>query len=235
MTGTNQPMSAEAQPRAILFDLDGTLIDSVPDLTTSVNILLEMRGEPPLSTGEVRAMVGNGIAKLVERAFAARGQALAGERLEVEVAAMMEIYGRHLVDKTTLLPGAADILAFCAEHGIAAAVVTNKPEALSRRIVSQFGLDAYVTLILGGDSGPARKPAPDMLLHTASALGLPVSGCVMVGDSPADIDAAKAAVMASVVVRGGYTTIPVEELGADLVIDALPDLPQALTRLGVPA
>ncbi|MCA1297356.1 phosphoglycolate phosphatase [Stappia indica] len=235
MTGTNQPMRAEAQPQAILFDLDGTLIDSVPDLTTSVNLLLEARGEPPLSSDEVRAMVGNGIAKLVERAFAARGHMLAGERFDGEVAAMMEIYGRHLVDETVLLPGAADILAFCAQRGIAAAVVTNKPEALSRRIVSHFGLDAYVALILGGDSGPVRKPAPDMLLHTATALGFPVSGCVMVGDSPADIDAAKAAAMASIAVRGGYTTVPAEDLGADLLIDSLEDLPQALTRLGVPA
>lgn len=224
-----------AWPRAILFDLDGTLIDSVPDLTTSVNLLLETHGEPLLSCDEVRAMVGNGIAKLVERAFAARGQALVGERLEVEVAAMMEIYGRHLVDKTTLLPGAADILAFCARHGIAAAVVTNKPEALSRRIVSHFELDACVALVLGGDSGPVRKPAPDMLLHTASALGVPVAGCVMVGDSPADIDAAKAAAMASIAVRGGYTTVPVEDLGADLVIDSLEDLPQALAHLPEPA
>ena len=202
-------------PQAMLFDLDGTLIDSVADIATSVNILLAKESLPPLTVDEVRAMIGNGMAKLVERAFKARGIDLEGDRLTDMTARMMDIYKDHLTEETILLDGAEDMLRAYSVAGIRIAVVTNKPEAFSRRILDHFGLGAIVNCVVGGDTGPARKPAPDMLLHAVAEMDLHASRALMVGDSPADIGAAVAAGMVSVAVRGGYTTVPVEELGAD--------------------
>jgi phosphoglycolate phosphatase len=144
---------------------------------------------------------------------------------------MMEIYAHHLTNLTTLMPGAAE--AVTAGHGAGAkiAVVTNKPEAFSRAILTHFGLAPFIDLVIGGDSGPARKPAPDMLLHALGQFGIDPRHALMIGDGPADIDAARAANMRSVAVSGGYTAVPAEALGADLHIQTLADLPMAVARL----
>jgi phosphoglycolate phosphatase len=110
-------------------------------------------------------------------------------------------------------------------------VVTNKPEEFTRELIKHFGFDAIVDVVVGGDTGPQRKPAPDMLEHALAAMGVAAGKAIMVGDSPADIDSAKAAGVLSVAVRGGYTNVPVEELGADILIDSLKDLPQAIAAL----
>jgi phosphoglycolate phosphatase len=222
-------------PQAVLFDLDGTLVDSVPDLTAAVNALLATEDKPALGVADVRAMIGNGIMKLVERAFAARGDALAGDALAAMTDRMMDIYAQNLTGGTTLLPGADTIVTAYARAGVKIGVVTNKPEAFSRSIIEHFGLSPYVHVVVGGDSGPTRKPAPDMLLHALDQLGVGKHRALMIGDSPADIDAAKAVPMPSIAVRGGYTTVPVEELGADIVIDSLNEVPQAIERLKEPA
>lgn len=221
-------------PQAILFDLDGTLVDSVPDIATSVNNLLATESLAALSIDEVRSMIGNGIAKLVERAFKAREITFDGDGLQSMSGRMMEIYKDHLTDKTVLLEGADEILRAYAKVGIKLAVVTNKPEAFSRRIVDHFGLSNVIHSVVGGDTCPTRKPAPDMLHHALAELGAHVSRALMVGDSPADINAAKAAPMASVAVRGGYTNVPVEQLGADIIIDNLHHLPSAIEKLKEP-
>lgn len=221
-------------PQAILFDLDGTLVDSIPDLTTSINALFATEALSPLSHDNVRAMVGNGIAKLVERAFKARDIALDGEALAAMTERMMAIYQDHLTDETRLMDGADDILRAYAKVGVKLAVVTNKPEDFARRILERLGLAEVVHAVVGGDTCPTRKPEPEMLLHALSELGWHASRAVMVGDSLADINAAKAAFVASVVVRGGYTTVPVDQLGADVVIDNLHQLPSGIEKLKEP-
>ncbi|WP_421849507.1 phosphoglycolate phosphatase [Oricola sp.] len=218
-------------PEALLFDLDGTLVDSVPDLTSAINMVLSEAGHAPLAVDQVRAMIGNGIAKLVERAFAARAVALQGADLAVMTDRMMAVYGGALVDKTVPMPGAAEILRAYAAVGVRIAVVTNKPEAFSREILAALGLAESVGAVVGGDTGPARKPAPGMLAHALQQLGVSAPRAAMVGDSPADIDAARAVPMASIAMRGGYTSIPADDLGADAVIDTLADLPQAIEAL----
>ncbi|QKV17621.1 phosphoglycolate phosphatase [Oricola thermophila] len=222
-------------PQAVLFDLDGTLIDSVPDLAAAVNEVLAAEGREPLPREDVRAMVGHGVRKLVERAFAARRMPLDGEALDRMTGRMMTAYGNRLTADTTLLPGAEALLAAYARVGVKIGVVTNKPEAFAREILDHFGLGPSVDVVVGGDSGPARKPAPDMLRHAMEEIGLGADRAVMVGDSAADIDAARAVPMASIAVRGGYTTVPVDELGADIVIDKLGGVPQAIERLKEPA
>ncbi|WP_370320831.1 phosphoglycolate phosphatase [Oricola sp.] len=221
-------------PQAVLFDLDGTLVDSVPDLTAAANALLATEDKAALGIADVRAMIGNGIMKLVERAFAARGEVLEGDALAAMTDRMMGIYAQNLTGGTTLMPGAETIVTAYARAGVKIGVVTNKPEVFSRAIIEYFGLSSSVHVIVGGDTGPARKPAPDMLLHALDRLGVGKHRALMIGDSPADIDAAKAAPMPSIAVRGGYTNIPVEELGADVVIDSLNEVPQAIEKLKEP-
>ena len=230
-----QPGDRCGWPQVILFDLDGTLIDSAPDIAAAVNRLLAEDGHASLTLDEVRSMIGNGVKKLVERAYAARGITLEGAALEETTNRMMAIYGDHLTVETVLMPGAGEILAAYHKARVKLGVVTNKPEAFTRTILEHFGLSEIVDVVVGGDTGPERKPAPDMLNHALAQTGFTASRALMVGDSPADIGAAKAAFMASVAVRGGYTNVPVEELGADIVIDSLSELPAAIEQLKQPA
>ncbi|WP_136656714.1 phosphoglycolate phosphatase [Nitratireductor sp. XY-223] len=218
-------------PQAVLFDLDGTLIDSVPDLTAAVNRVLEFNGLSRLDVDAVRPMIGNGIKKLVQRAFAAHGVELEGRRLDFTTDRMMGIYREHLTVYTTLMPGAFVAVRDLSEAGVRVAVVTNKPEAFSRRIVEHFGLGPYVDTVIGGDTGPERKPAPDMLLQVLAEFRVHARDGLMVGDSPADINAARAVPMPSIAVRGGYTAVSADELGADGVVESLADIGTAVDRL----
>lgn len=217
--------------KALLFDLDGTLVDSVPDIAAATNQLLDSEGHAPLEVDEVRRMIGHGIPKLVERAMAARGRTLDAAALAPLVARMMAFYGDNLTGRTALLPGAREALEEGARAGLGLAVVTNKPEGFSRTIVAHFGLEDLVPVVVGGDTCATRKPAPEMLLHAAAKLGATPATAVMVGDSGADVDSARAAGMKVVVVRGGYGGVAAEDLGADIVIDTLADLFGALERL----
>ena len=218
-------------PKVILFDLDGTLIDSAPDIRASTNILLAKGGHAELSLDEVRSMIGNGVKKLVQRAFAARDVALDDAELNATTDSMMKIYGDHLVVHTVLMPHADRLIRSYHAMGTKLGIVTNKPEGFSSQIVDHFALSDMIDIKVGGDTGPDRKPAPDMLFYALKQLGLDVSQALFVGDSPADIDAARAAGMTNIAVRGGYTNVPVEELGADMVIDSLNALPSAIESL----
>ena len=217
----NESNLSKAWPRAILFDLDGTLIDSAPDLHAAVNILIARRGLGPLSLDQVKSMIGNGVKKLVERAFAACGVSLSGEALEAEHLAMIDVYGDHLTVLTTLMPGVPDVIEAVREDGVQVAVVTNKPQRAAEAILDDLGLSPYLDAVIGGDAGVEKKPAPDMLLAALDVLGVAPEDALAVGDSPVDVAAARAAGVLIAAVRGGYTTVAVEELGADAVIDGL--------------
>ncbi|UCI28718.1 phosphoglycolate phosphatase [Mesorhizobium sp. B2-8-5] len=228
MKGASKPFGS---PRAILFDLDGTLIDSAPDIAAAVNELLAGRDLPPLSVDRVRAMIGGGVMKLVERAFAASGSRLAGSVLEEANRDMAPIYRRHLTGLTKLMPGVREVLTHFHLNGTAMGVATNKPQLATREILLHFHLTEYLGAIVGGDAVTNLKPAPDALLLALDQLGVEPYEALMVGDSISDVGAARAAGMPVVLLRGGYTHVPVEELGADLVCDSLLDLPSAMRRL----
>ena len=176
-------------------------------------------------------MIGNGVEKLVERAFAAAGQPLAGAELAQATA-------RHGADLSqaphrtapTLMPGVREIArrAACARRLLG--VVTNKPQAATRQILLHFGLLDLFRRVIGGDAVVAKKPAPDALLLALEKMRVEPADAVMVGDSKADVGAARAAGMPVVLIRGGYTTIAVEDLGADLILDSLDQLPAALRQ-----
>jgi phosphoglycolate phosphatase len=192
-------------PQAVLFDLDGTLIDSLPDITLSVNELLASEQLPALEEAQVRRMVGHGLRVLVRRAYDAQGIALDVASLDCRIDAMMEIYPRHLTGRTRLMPGVREMVAFFVAGGARLALVTNKPQAAARTILDHFGLsDSFSVLIGDADHQLARKPQPDMLLAALSRLGVAAADAIMVGDSIIDIAAAQAAHVRSVVVRCGY-------------------------------
>lgn len=214
--------------RAVLFDLDGTLVDSVADLAAAVNAVLEVHGEPPLPIGAVRGMVGNGIAKLVERAFAASGRPLEGQALDEAVADMMAAYRGCLTKRTVLMPGAVDAVEALRESGLHLGLATNKPLDATRAIMDHFGLAARFGAIVGGRADLARKPAPDMLLAALTRLSVDPENAVMVGDSAIDVDAARNAGMRSILVHGGYSAADPDTLGADFIIDDLTALAEAL-------
>jgi len=218
-------------PRAVLFDLDGTLVDSAPDIAAAVNELLAGRDLLPLRVDRVKTMIGDGVRKLVERAFAASGAPLAGSALEEANRLMAPIYRRHLTGLTRLMPGAKEVLTHFRLNDIAMGVVTNKPQLLTREILLHFHLTEYLGAIVGGDAVTYLKPAPDALLLALAQLGVEPGDALMVGDSSGDVGAARAAGMPVVLLRGGYTQVPVEELGADIVCDSLLDLPSAMQRL----
>lgn len=220
-----------ALPKAILFDLDGTLIDSAPDITAAVNELLAAHHLPPFDVGKVTTMVGDGMPKLVERAFAASGRPLVGQALQDVVYEMTPIYLRHLTERSRLMPGTREALAQFHMMGIALAVATNKPQRAAREVLLHFGLVDMLGAIVGGDAVSHKKPAPDLLLLALERLRVDPADAIMVGDSKADVGSARAAGLPAVLVRGGYTQVPVEELGADLVCDSLLDLPAALQTL----
>lgn len=215
-------------PRAVLFDLDGTLIDSAPDIHAATNRLLARHGLGPLTLAQVKSMIGNGVKKLVERAYAACGRPLGAAALEAEFAVMLEIYFDHLTVLTTLMPGARETVYAMRVQGIALGVVTNKPQRFTEAILDHFGLAGAFGAVVGGDVGHVKKPAPDMLLAALERLGVAPRDAVMIGDSAADVRSARAAGVRAIVVEGGYTNVPAAELGGDIVVPGFAEIPGAL-------
>ena len=215
---------SQVWPRVALFDLDGTLIDSVPDITLAVGELMATEDLAPFEEADIRAMVGHGLRVLVRRALAARGRTPTPAEFEAIIDRMLEIYPRHLTARTTLLPGVVECLDSLAAAGCAVALVTNKLQSAATTVLDHFGLSDRFTIILGDQEGLsdlAPKPEPDMLLHAISRVGVGPADAVMVGDSESDIASARAAGVFSVAVRGGYCDGPIEDLEPDVVIDNL--------------
>ena len=209
-----------ADGATLLLDLDGTLVDSVPDLTAALNRLMETRGLAPFSASETAAMVGDGVARLVGRAFAARGQTADA----AAVAAYAADYGAHYADRTRLFPGVAETLPALARAGWRLAVCTNKPEAPARALLAALGIARWFAAVGGGDSFPARKPDPAHLLATLMAAGGDPAVAVMVGDHANDIAAARGALVPGIFASWGYGA-PGSEAGAAAVARRFADLP----------
>ena len=221
---------------AILFDLDGTLIDSAPDLRAALNVMLEAEGRRSLRLEEVTRIVGDGVAVLVERALALTGGlpdgGTGGEETARLTARYVAIYESMAADLTRPYPGVPEALQQLRASGFKLGICTNKPERATRAILSDLDLDRYFAAIAGGDTVPGvRKPDPRHLQAVLAGLGATAEDAVMVGDSVNDVLSARAAGMPVIVRAGGYGPVPTAELGADIVIEDFAELTDAIRRL----
>jgi phosphoglycolate phosphatase len=221
--------SREMSVEAVLLDLDGTLVDSAHDLQASLNATLREEGLRELTVSEVKSMIGDGAAKLVERAWTATGGD--GGRLRAGQSRFLQHYERNATHATQAYPGVAETLDVLHGTGMRLACVTNKPEAPARHILETLELARYFDIVVGGDTLPVRKPDPAPLEYALSALSVRPGRAVMVGDNYHDVAAAQAAGLRSVIVTYGYSHKAHEELGADMLIHAFDELPRALARI----
>lgn len=212
---------------ALLFDLDGTLVDSIPDLTRALASLLTELGATPLTPGEVVPMVGDGVGPLVARALAARS--LAPDADGTLMARFLALYETAPALLTRPYPGVPETLVRLGRDGWRLGLVTNKPERATRLILGQLALAPLFEAIVGGDTTPWKKPDKRPLLAALEALG--TSEGIFVGDNENDAAAAHGAGLPLVLLRHGYARRPVETLGAAALLDRFDELPSVLLRL----
>ena len=215
----------------IAFDLDGTLVDTAPDLIGSLNVVLAEQDLPPLPTVAARILVGRGARVLIERGFEVAGEHLPPERVPDLVARFIEIYRGRIARESRPFPGVETALDELAAEGAILCVCTNKPTGLSDLLLEALGIRSQFSSVIGADAAPKPKPDASHLLHAIATAGGEPKRALMVGDSRADADAARAAAVRCILVPFGYTDTPVEVLGADLVIARFSELPAAAIRL----
>jgi phosphoglycolate phosphatase len=220
-------------PQILIFDLDGTLIDSAPDLHRALLCLLSDESLPPLTLAQVTGMVGDGAAALVARAFERAGRP-AGPDLPRLLAQFLEIYETGIADLTRPYPGVPETLADLERAGHRMAVCTNKPDLPTRIVLDALGLARFFEVIVGGDSAPARKPDPGHLMAVLHYMQASPHDAVMIGDGANDLRAAQAAGVPLVLAGYGYGVRGTTDIAPAAIIDAFSALPAALARLGSP-
>ncbi|MBI2355473.1 MAG: phosphoglycolate phosphatase [Deltaproteobacteria bacterium] len=210
-----------------LFDLDGTLVDSLDDLTEAVNHMLAAFGKAPLPPASVRRLVGKGTANLVQRALGTEAHADIAQGLGL----FLEFNTAHIADRSRLFPGVPETLEALAGSGIRMAIISNKQEALSRLILETLGIGRFFEAVCGGDTFPEMKPSPLPLLRVMENLGVNQKQAVMVGDSINDIQAGRAAGITTIGCAWGYGG-PEELLGAGRVANTCADVAEILLGCG---
>ena len=213
------------------FDLDGTLVDSNRDLAPAINHALGTIGRAAIPADATRKLIGGGARRMLERATELTGGTLPDDAFEAAFGELLFHYEAHIADNTVPYPGCLDALDALLDRGCKLAVITNKIEVYSRKLLDALGMTDRFAAILGGDTlGPGRaKPAPDMI---DTAILLCGGGAfAMVGDSTYDVRAARNANVPVVALSFGYNDVPAAELGADAVIDRYDQLVDTLERL----
>ena len=196
----SDPNPAARFPAGALFDLDGTLLDSAPDMLATVNRMLAIRDRPPLALADIRPVVSRGARAMASVAF----PELDAEGVTALVPEFLAVYAEELGRHSVLFDGVEAMLAALEAAGTPWGIVTNKPEYLAVEILPQLGWQDRCAVLIGGDTLAERKPHPMPLLHAADAIGIAPEACVYVGDDARDITAARAAGMPSVVALWGY-------------------------------
>jgi phosphoglycolate phosphatase len=218
-------------PDTVIFDLDGTLVDSAPDLSAALNHTLRSLDLPAIDEEAVRHMVGHGARKLIERGVTAAGAELDDDGFDAALTTFLDFYGENVAVRTRPFPNALDVLDLLAGEGVKLGICTNKPQRLTDLLLGELGLSGRFGAIVGADSVPEKKPHAGHLTATVDRLGGDLRRTVMVGDSQTDVDAARNAGTPVVVVGFGYTTVPAADLMADRLIHDFTDLPGVLADL----
>ena len=219
----------------VVFDLDGTLVDTAPDLVATLNVVFARIGLPSVEYAQARNMVGGGARKMIEQGLAAEGRSLGAPELDRLVHEFIEHYAAHIAERSQPFPGLEAALARLAGDGCRLAVCTNKLEWLARKLLDALGLLRPFRVICGGDTFSVQKPDPLFLTCTIRRAGAETDRAVMVGDSITDIAMAKTAGIPVIAVDYGYSETPVANLGPDRVISTLADLPMAVSELSAHA
>lgn len=217
--------------KTIVFDLDGTLVDTAPDLVESLNHLLQRHGLASIDLQNIRNNVGQGARKIIETGFAIHEELPTPEQLDSLTEEFVQYYSQNIAIKSQPFPGVVDQLETLKKEGAILAVCTNKRKDLANILLAELSLDNYFSAILGGDSLPVRKPHPDHVIGTITQAGGLLERSIMVGDTAADINAAKAARVPVIAVTFGYANPDFDGAAPDVTIDHYNALPDAIARL----
>jgi phosphoglycolate phosphatase len=216
--------------KALLFDLDGTLVDSAPDIAVAVNTVMTKDSIAPLSVPAVRSLIGEGVRRLVEKAYGLQGQSLSPHALDERTESFETLYASAIAVHTRPYPGVVSSLQDMRRRGLKIAVVSNKLQHLTDQLLFALSLMELFDYVCGARDDLPKKPAPDMLIYTLAQLGVEASEAVFIGDSIADVKAAAAGKLPCVLVAGGYTDVPIQQLGAWKTVGAFDEIWQACCR-----
>jgi phosphoglycolate phosphatase len=216
---------------AVVFDLDGTLVDTAPDLQAHVNAVLSELGRPGLDLESVRLLIGDGARTLLRRGLETTGGVPAGVDLDALYRRFLERYTARPHRYGRVYDGVFEVLPQLEAQGLRLGICTNKAQAPTEVLLAALELDRFFQAIVGGDAVPAKKPDPGHLRAVLERLRAPPARSVMVGDNVYDLEAARALGVRCVLVSFGYTPVPARALGAARVIDRFAELPAALAGL----
>jgi phosphoglycolate phosphatase len=218
-------------PRTLVFDLDGTLVDTAPDLIAALNFVLDREGMAPLPLHKARNMIGAGARKMLERGLEVDGRAVSLSDLNRLTKDFVDYYADHIADASRPFDGLEAVLDDLQGQGFQFAVCTNKLEWLSRRLLDQLDMSKRFAAICGADTFGVAKPDPVILQQTLARAGGELSSAIMVGDAGPDVGVARRAGIPVIGVEFGYTDVPIAELKPDRLIGHFRDLPAAVHSL----
>jgi len=219
----------------LVFDLDGTLIDTAPDLVDTLNVLFAREGLPPVPYDIARNLIGGGVRAMIQRGLEAEGRSFDTTELEQMFREFVAYYAEHIADRSRPFPGVADALDELATAGFRFAICTNKLEWLSLRLLDALKLTHRFAAICGLDTFGMQKPDPEVLHRTIAAAGGNPQRAIMIGDSATDIRAARAARVPVIAVDFGYSEEPVATYTPDRVISHFAQLPGAISAISFAA
>ncbi len=215
----------------IAFDLDGTLVDTAPDLIDTLNVVFEREGLPPVPYATARNLIGGGARAMIVRGLDAERRNVSKAELDALVADFLAHYGEHIADKSRPFPGLIDALDELSAQGFRLAVCTNKLEGLSTALLDALDLSDRFAAICGQDTFGIQKPDPQILLRTVAAAGGDAKRAIMIGDSETDVRTARAAGIPIVAVELGYSDPPVAKFAPDRLIGHFAELTRAVSQL----
>lgn len=218
-------------PRIVVFDLDGTLVDTAPDLINALNFVLDREGLPPVPLHSARNMIGAGARALIERGLELDGRSVSRDDVARLTGDFIDYYADHIADASRPFEGLEGALDDLSASGYRFAVCTNKLEWLSQRLLDRLGLSPRFSAICGADTFGVSKPDPVILRQTVARAGGELSSAIMVGDAGPDVGVARRAGIPVIGVEFGYTDVPIADLKPDRLIGHMSELPAAVAAL----